>query len=1118
MNFPLKLTVWMIFLGSLCVGFMLNNQQNPKATHQIYTAPIFEKIPASKSGITFSNQVVADLATRENLFDFDFFYNGSGLGVADLNNDGLQDIFFASNQGKNALYLNKGDLIFEDISDRAGINKGKQWSNGVSFADINQDGYLDIYISQGGPKGDPLNGEARRNLLYINRGDLTFTEEAQAYGLADEGLSTQSIFFDYDKDGDLDCLVGNENYLFGMDPVKFYQTLLQDPALMQASSSHLYRNDGGKFTDISKEAKILRPSFALGIIVSDINQDGWLDIYFSNDYFIPDYTYINQGDGTFKDENKKRISHTSFYGMGVDIADINNDGHQDIFVLDMASSDHYRSKTLMRSMSVSNFRMLINRFKFNHQYMFNSLQLNLGNGHYQNIEHFSGTAKTDWSWAGLMADYDNDGYKDIYVTNGYRRYALDNDFQTEVIAAKQKYEGQVPIYVKRQLYKKMPTEKLSNYMFHNQGNLHFESTASDWGLDDPSYSNGAVYADLDNDGDLELIVNNIDEQAFVYKNLSREQKIGNYLQIETIGLQSESFARVYLKSQGSTQVIENSRVRGYLSSVSDIAHFGLGDQKFIDTLRVEWPSGKYQEQYRIKRNRRLTFYEKDAQAPEYQQEWEANIYFKPSDHHALGLTFTHKENYYDDFEKEILLPYRQSTLGPFITKGDINGDQREDIFIGGAAKQAAHLYIQTDDGFQEWDSPALQADAHFEDMEAILADFDEDGDQDLFVVSGGNAYPASAEQYADRLYWNDGKGNFSKALDTPFDKEENSGKSVCSIDFDRDGDMDLVVGNRIIPQGYPKFAPSHIYRNDAGTFTEVSEEVAPDLASFGIINQVIDTDFDGDGWTDLIVVGEWTHIGLLKNEGGTFRDISHLSGLDASKGWWFSIAETDINNDGKKDYLIGNLGLNSKFKTSQDKPFKVFANDFDHNGSLDIVLSSKQGDEYLPVRGKECSSQQMPFISKKFPTYHEFAKANLQDIYGFGLQEADEFEATTFSSVLLLNEGGGLFRTLSLPEKAQLFPVLSAVFMDINEDGFEDVILSGNIYNTEVETSRLDGGSGLLLFSDGNNNYYPPSTGNGLYLSGNTKDLELIYVEAMQTSLLLASKNNGELVVLSLER
>ena len=1072
---------------------------------------IFQRLSSGETGIDFKNILQHNIKTGENLFDYDYFYNGAGIGVEDINNDGLKDIFFCGNQVPNKLFLNKGNLVFEDISESANINTGKGWANGVTFADVNQDGWLDIYVSQGGPKSK----DQRKNLLFINQKDLTFKEAATAYNLADTGISTQSAFFDYDKDGDLDCIVMNESTLYGVGPVGFFKAIKRNKEFLENSSSRLYRNDGGKYTNITEKAGLLKPSFGLGLSISDINNDGWLDIYISNDYYIPDALYINNKNGTFTDRIKNHTNQISFFGMGVDIEDINNDGFQDIFVLDMASSDHYRSKTLMASMNVEVFDLLVDKMDFHHQYMFNSLQLNSGNHTFNNVSQATQLSKTDWSWAGLMADLNNDENKDIYVTNGYRRYALDNDLKIQVVRAKQQYNNRVPLEVKEALYNDMPSEKLANMMFKNDEDLAFKEVARDWGLSDPSFSNGAAYADLDNDGDLELVVNNIDEEAFVYKNLAVEEKRGNYLRVKTSGKNSEAFAKVSIEYNGKKQFNEIKRVRGYLSAVDNIAHFGLGNETQIDVVRVVWPSGKYEERKNVQANQLLTFLEKDAISKSL-KEANTNNLFKRVANTTLNLDFIHKENEYNDFEKEVLLPYKQSTLGPFIAKGDINGDGKEDIFIGGAAGQAGAIYTNDGKKFKKLSNPVLTKDAKFEDMQAVFFDADNDNDNDLFVVSGGNAFDEKSGMYVDRLYLNDGKGNFSKSSNL---FENYNGKSVTVIDFDKDGDKDLVVGNRIIPKHYPLPAPSLIYENENGTFKNVTASVAPQLEKFGIVNEVIASDFNNDGWEDLIVLGEWTGIGMFRNNEGTFEDVSSKNGLDKEKGWWFSVHETDINNDGFKDYVVGNVGANIKFKATKKNPLKVYANDFDANGTFDVVLSKKYKNEYVPVRGRECSSEQMPFISEKFQTYSEFANASLVDIYGEKLGDSHILEATNFKSMVLVNNGDGTFAKNELSVEAQLFPLLDVVFYDFNQDGYEDMIAAGNIYDTEVETPRLDNGSGLVLLSDTKGNYYPMNNAEtGLYIEGDIKSLELINKKSGGTPYLLAAKNNADISIMSIKR
>ena len=1079
------------------------SKDNKKTSQEI--SNLFEQIPSSISGITFANTLKENVGTIENLFDFDYFYNGAGVGIVDINNDGLQDLFFAGNQVDNKLYLNKGNLQFEDISDSAGINVGKQWANGVTFADVNNDGWMDIYVSQGGPR----QAAERSNLLFLNEEGVRFRESAKNLNIADDGISTQSIFFDYDNDGDLDLVVSNENEFYGLDPKRFFKTMEIEKNLIK-SSIQLYENTGNSYVKVTKKAGLLRPAFGLGPIVSDINNDGLLDIYIANDYYVPDVMYINNGNGTFTDKIKEQTKQVSFYGMGVDIADINNDNLQDIFVLDMAASDHVRSKTLMASMSIDRFNLLVDDFGFVHQYMFNSLQLNQGNGKFHNVVQQANMAKTDWSWAGLIADLDNDTKRDVYVTNGYRRYALDNDLQRQVKETQRAFQGKVPLDVKQKLYDAMPTEKLSNIMFQNEGEIQFKNVAYQWGLSVPSYSNGGAYADLDNDGDLELVVSNIDDEAFLFKNNASEMKTGNYLRIGLKGNTSEPFAKITIQYGNQEQIYEAKRTKGYLSSTENVAHFGLGSTTTVDKISVQWLSGKVEYRTNVNANSILLFDEADA------LETSLAVFEKHvnSEDYAFakanpqGLQFTHKEDAYNDYTLEMLLPYKQSTLGPSFAKGDVNGDGLEDIYVGGASGQAGELFLQTPTGFKKSSQRAFINSAASEDMESLFFDADGDGDQDLVIISGGNSKKEGAKEYKNRLYVNT-DGVFTQS-DLGIDAT--SSKSVTAIDYDADGDMDLIVGNRIQPQHFPVRAPSLIYRNDKGVFTDVTASVAPGLKDFGIVNKVITTDFDADGDSDFMVVGEWTHIGMFQNTNGVFEDVSKSYGVDQEKGWWFTITETDVNKDGLADYVVGNIGANVKYKASVSKPFKVFASDFDDNGSFDIVLSNEYNGNYVPARGKECSTQQMPFVSDKFETYADFANATVDDIYGDKLLTAYQKEVNTFESKLLLNTGDGNFEVIALPALAQMAPILDIMKDDVNGDGFEDLMVVGNIYEAEVETPRYDTGSGILLISDTKGGYMAinPAT-NGLYIEGNAKSLMKIKHVGTSKNMVLVGVNNGPL-------
>ena len=1047
---------------------------------------LFEQIDVSSSGLNFNNAITHDLSTKSNLFDYDFFYNGAGVGVEDINNDGLKDVFFCGNQVPNRLFLNKGNLVFEDITESANINtKDKNWSSGVSFADVNNDGWMDIYISQGGP----YEREKRKNILLINQKDNTFKEEAARYGLDDDAISTQSAFFDFDKDGDLDCIVMNESEYYGYPPAQFMK-INENKDVLRKNASHLYENRNGKFVDITEKAGLLKPSFGLGLCIADINNDNWPDIYIANDYYIPDAMYISNGNGTFTDQIKKATKQVSFFGMGVDIGDINNDNLDDIFVLDMASQDHIRSKTLMASMNVPQFELLNNTLKFQTQYMFNSLQLNLGNNKFHNVAQFLGLSKTDWSWAGLISDFDYDEQEDIYVTNGYRRYALDNDIRREIFSTKQKYQGNVPIAVKEDIYNRLPSEKLSNILFKNQGDLSFKNATSSSGLNVPSFSNGGVYSDLDNDGDLDLVVNNMDSDAFLFKNLTVDKKKGNFLKIVPKGKLSESFVKVAIHYNGKKKTKESRRVRGYLSSVDNNIYFGIGKTSKIDTVKVFWPSGGYQELYNIEANSTLNIDEGDAKTKKYYKQKGVAPIFKTS---KDLISFEHKENVFNDFKKEVLLPYKQSSLGPFLAKGDVNGDGKDDLYVGGAANQAGTLYIKSGDSFKKTNSKLFKEDAIYEDMEALFVDIDQDGDNDLYVVSGGSEFSDNDLKLTDRLYLNDGKGNFTRDKKSGIEDFYFSGKSVTKIDFDKDGDQDLIIGNRIKPQNYPLHVPSIVYENVNGKLKNVTNRVCPDLSDFGIINKVITTDINNDGWEDFIAVGEWTHIGVFLNENGSFKDISDKSNLNKEKGWWFTVQETDVNNDGYKDYIIGNVGGNIKHKVTKDKTMRVYADDFDSNGTLDVILSQEYNGIFVPSRGKECSTQQMPFISQKIPTFSQFANSSLEDIYGDKIHTAYQKEINQLKSIVLINDGNGIFTKSVLPPLAQTMPILSADVIDLNKDGFEDLVIVGNIYNTEVETPRLDNNYGLVLLSNQKDNYtalHPEET--GLYVDGNAKSVKAI--------------------------
>ncbi len=1090
----LIIIVFLLLLGSILE--MACNNGSDKDKFQV-----FEMISSKHSGITFANDITANVATKENLLDFDYFYNGAGVGVGDINNDGLPDIFFCANQNDNKLYLNNGDLQFDDITDRAGINIGKNWSNGVTFVDINRDGWLDIYVSQGGPHEE----ERRSNLLYINNKDLTFTESANIYGLDDQGISTQSVFFDYDKDGDMDCFVMNESVLYGYDPVSFHRMLLENAEEVYVSYSHLYRNDNGYFKDVTSSSGITSPTFGLGLTIADINEDGWLDIYIANDYYQPDNMYMNRKDGSFYDRAKSHLSQMSFFGMGVDIADINNNGHQDIFVLDMASKDHVRSKTLMASMNLSSFDLLVNQFKFPYQYMFNSLQVNNGKGIYHNVAQMAGVAKTDWSWAGLIEDFDQDGRKDIFVTNGYRKYGTDNDFQQRVKLAKDKYFGAVPNHVKDSLYQSMPSEALSNYMFQQIGELEFVEVQKKWGLSKPTFSNGTAISDLDGDGDLEIIINNIDQEAQIYKNNTTEKGSNNFINI-SLPREADQYAKIVIKYGENVQSREIKRVRGYMSSVEPIAHFGLGNHEIIDEMKITFQDGTEVLKRNLKANQILDITNETRQKLESKIEVNSKK-FRVVSPLALGIDYKHRENYFNDFENEILLPFKQSTLGPCLAITDLNGDSIDDFFIGGASGQSGAIYISTGKAYSLLQSEALETDKMYEDVSALFIDIDSDGDEDLIVLSGGNEWESNSEYYKDRIYIQSENGAFQLEKSSFLSNSGYVGGCIKKLDFDRDGDMDVIVGNRIIPQSYPLPAPSFLFENVNGTLVDITEKTIPDLSRIGIINDIEICDVNNDGWADVICVGEWEKPAFLINKNGIFYK-EPVEGL--MEGLWFSVTTLDIDNDGDDDFVLGNIGENYKIKPTTEDPLLIYAGDLDNNGTHDLVLSAKYKGEYVPVRGKECSSEQLPFITDKFESYKSFASSSLIDVYGEeNLRETYQRQIKTTSSVVLINQGDFNFKYHLLPKMAQSFPMLDAVSIDLNNDQTKDLIAGGTIFDTEVETPRLDAGSGIVLISEGATLVECPDEDLYLHISGDIRRFGILNRGNENKSLLVARNNSG---------
>jgi hypothetical protein len=1075
-------------------------------------SPLFTLLRPEETGIAFTNKVYED--DDNHPFGYTYFYNGGGVAIGDINNDGLPDLFFTGNMVPNKLYLNKGDFVFEDITDRAALGETGGWSNGVTMVDINLDGYLDIYVCRSYYLKTPT---LRENLLFINNGDLTFREEAAAYRLNDPGFSVQAAFFDYDRDGDLDMYLGNHyNNIEGYDR-KF---LVQEEIPPDFVGDRLMRNNGdGTFDDVTMESGIENMGCALGVGIGDLNDDGWPDVYVANDFLVSDVLFLNNGDGTFTESIHATLKHSSFYGMGSALADFNNDGLLDIAVTDMLAADNYREKTMMSSMDVKGFRRLI-QSGFHHQYMRNTLQLNNGNGTFSEIGYLAGIARTDWSYSVLLADFDNDGWKDMFVANGYRRDARDIDATNVWTGVLKKQGMKFRRGQLRELLELLPVNRLPNYLFKNNGDLTFSDRTAAFGLIEGSFSSGAAYGDLDNDGDLDLVVTNLMDPAFVYRNESESRKGGNYLRVLLKGPSMNPAgigAKVMIAHNGGIQHQEFHVTRGFHSSVEYALHFGLGDTERIDSLRVIWPDGRTQEIGPERANQTIKLDYDEGREPDGgsgRSTVDTRMREVTDD---VGVAFVHRENDYDDYIKEVLLPHKMSQFGPNIAVGDVNGDGRDDFYAGGAAQQTGVLYLRDGEGrFRLAGGGPWAADAGFEDVGALFFDADGDGVPDLYVVSGGNAFAPASHLYQDRLYINDGTGTFEKSADR-LPVISASGSCVAAGDYDSDGDLDLFVGGRVLPGKYPFPAQSFVLNNDGGVFTDVTGKLAPDLREPGLVTSAVWSDYDGDGAVDLIVVGEWMPVSVFQNTSGQLIKRTGEYELENTTGWWNVIEAGDFDNDGDSDYVLGNLGLNYKYKATEVEPLHVYAYDFDENGSTDIVLGYYNDGVCYPVRGRECSSQQVPVIETRFPTYAAFGKATLTDVYGGALNEGFHLEAKMFASSTMENLGNGRFSIKPLPVEAQLSTVQSIVVQDFDGDRNLDLLISGNFYVSEVETGRADAGIGLLLTGDGHGKFNPVHvSASGFMADLDVRDLAIAR-SADGPSYILVGNNNDRMQVFRLK-
>lgn len=1059
--------------------------------------PLFKLLDSRQTGVTFANTITT--SDSLNVQTDVYIYNGAGVGVGDIDNDGLPDIFFAGNQVSSRLYRNQGHMQFEDITDRAGV-RTKQWATGVAMVDINGDGYLDIYVSVSGPPGSTARDRA--NLLFINNGNRTFTESAAKYGIADTGFTTQAAFLDYDRDGCLDL------FLLENSPQDFSRGgLTTHPSGMRGqtpgSYNQLYHNNcNGTFTNVSAKARILKEAgYGLGVVAADVNRDGWPDIYVSNDITANDVLYINDHDGTFTDAAARSLKHTSYAGMGVDIADFNNDGWPDIAQVDMMPHELSRRKQMSGFTSYDNL-LEARRAGFRDDYSENSLQLsngitNTGDVVFSEIARLAGVAATDWSWSALFADFDNDGHKDLFISNGYPKAVNDLDYQTAMFAVRRS-GSETARKTGLDILKRLYAYDESNYLFRNAGDLTFTDVTARWGMKRPSFSYGAAYADLDNDGKLDLVVNNIDAPAFIYQNVQATDDTHHYLSVELEGEGQNRRgvgATVVLTAGGQTQYVYQSPVRGFMSSMDDRAHFGLGAATRIDSLQVFWPDGRYQRLTGLAVDRSIVV--KQSEAIERRQVTPA-IEQPRFELAAAKQTPSYEPPAHQlvDYTVQPLLPYQPSSHGPPIAVADVNGDGLDDIFVGGVPGKPGKLFIQQKDGsFAESSTgQPWTTDSAYEDWGALFFDANGDGKPDLYVASCGYRLAPDSPLLQDRLYVNVGGGRFVRdSLALP--RMRTCTSVVRAADFNGDGKLDLFVGGRLTVRQYPLPARSYVLRNDGGHFTDVTEQVAPELVQpGGMITDAAWVDLDGDGRMDLVTAGEWMPIQFFRNDGSRLRDVTRDTRLPPMRGWWYSLAVGDFDGDGRPDIVAGNLGLNHTYRASPQNRFGVYAGDFGGNRTTNIVLTTEiDGTEY-PYAGLVPLGREIDPLSHRFPTYGSFAHATVEQAFGSAqLQQAVHYQADTFASVFLRNNGDGTFTESPLPNLAQIAPIRGIVAADVDGDGHLDLIVAGNLYATEPNTARADAGNGLWLRGDGRGHFMPvPSVESGFLASLDVTGLALI--------------------------
>ena len=1069
---------------------------------------LFKRLSPEDTGIGFRNDLPAD--TSFNILNYLYYYDGGGVAAGDVNGDGLVDLYFTASALPNRLYLNRGDLRFEDVTAEAGVAGEGDWSKGVAMADINGDGLLDIHVSN-----VAFLNKQGRNELFINNGDGTFTDQAASYGLAHEGFSTQAAFFDYDGDGDLDMYLLNHSLhiedTYGPDTLRYERH--------PRAGDKLFRNDGPFFTDVSESAGVYggRIGYGLGIVTSDFDSDGCPDIFVSNDFHEHDYLYYNNCDGTFEESIRTAMGHTSRASMGNDAADFNNDGRIDLMVLDMLPErQEYRNRSDIGE--PQEIYDLKRRFGYHHQVVRNTLQLNRGLRRFSEIGYLAGVEATDWSWGSLFADFDNDGRQDVFVTNGIPRRPNDLDYAQ--LAASPGVQAALARKITPETYaliERMPEVRIANYAFGNDGGLTFTDRTRAWGLDDPGFSNGVVYADLDNDGDLDLVVNNIDEPAAVYENRADRLPDRHSVRVRLEGQGANTAGigtKVILRTQGTVQVREHMPVRGWQSSVDPRLHIGLGAAATIDTLLVIWPDGRRQTLTDVAADRMLVLRQEDATEIHRSPPQPVPLFEDVTS--SFDFSFRHEENVYFDFNREGLMPHKISTEGPAFTIGDVNGDGRADVFAGGAKRQAARLFLQRPDGlFAPGPDAPWRADSLHEDVDAAFFDANGDGALDLYVVSGGNEYWGQAEALLDRLYLGDGAGGFVRDSGALPPRYVN-GCCVAPHDFDGDGDMDLFAGGRVEANNYGEIPRSYLLENDgSGKFADVTEAYAPGLSRVGMVGGAAWTDYDGDGQTDLIVAGEWMSVRVFAQRDGRFVE-QPVPGLEGSEGWWQTVAVEDMDDDGDPDLILGNLGRNSSVQADEDAPALLYIHDFDANGNTDHILTVARDEGRYPIATRDEIIRQIPSLLRTFPTYADFGEGRYEDLFTAD-ERADALvrQAHTLASAWAENRGDGSFTLHELPAEAQFFPVYAILPGDFDGDGYKDLILGGNFYGVRPSRGRYDAGYGLLLRGDGKGGFQAVDLAeSNLLLEGEVRALRLLPHES--GPLLFAARNDDTVKVLRL--